>query len=313
MALFFIVVVTITLFQSEARCADSSSVIIISDDNRNSTQRSIKGVRQTLERSDIPVRIEYFEAVPGRDNKAALSKMVQQTKPKVLVTVGSRSTRLAISLESGIPIIFTSVLNPVLSGFVSSYDNPGGMVTGASLDIDLGMQIKRFSELVPSTKKLGILYSDKTRYIIDQARDIAVQQSVRIIGYKVSSQKDVPIGVDSLTSSCDGILAIPDDLIYTPQSTKFILLESFRSKVPVMGFSPSFVRSGALFALIVEHKFVGIQAGLLVLKVLKGTPVGQLAVTTPEAPYLYLNKNTAEKLRIDIASEYYNVAMEVYE
>ncbi len=315
-AVFIVLLCTIaaasTLFESTGY-ADSSSVIIISDDQQKSTQRSIKGVRQTLERSGLPVRIEYFVAVPGGDNEASLSEMVRQSEPRVLVTIGSRCTKLAMSIESGVPVVFASVLNPVTSGLVQSYDKPGDKVTGASLDIDLGMQIERFRELVPSTKKLGIFYSDRTKYIIEQARDLALDRSVQIIGYEISSQKDVPRGIDSLTRSCDGILAIPDELIYTPQSTRFILLESFRSKVPVMGFSPSFVKSGALFALIVDHKFVGVQAGLLVVKVLKGIPAGLLAVTTPEAPYLYINRNTAEKMRLDIPSEYYSVAKEVYE
>jgi putative ABC transport system substrate-binding protein len=293
--------------------SESSAVLIVSDDEREGTLRTIKGIRQTLERSDFPLKIDYLIVSSAAEAREQLLTSIAKTNPSVLVTVGSKCTRLAKTTAPDIPVVFASVLNPVTSGLIESYDSPGNNITGASLDISIGMQIARFKQLVPNTTKLGVFYSERSEYVLNQALIEAADQYVEIVPFEIRSPRDVPIGVDSLTRSCSGILAIPDELIYTPPSTKHILLESFRSKLPVMGFSPSFVQSGALFALIVDHKFVGVQAGGLVIKVLHGIKPGMIPVTMPEAPYLYLNRNTAEKLRIDIPAEYYTVAKEVYE
>ncbi|MBU2625449.1 MAG: ABC transporter substrate-binding protein [candidate division Zixibacteria bacterium] len=301
------------LFGSAQVLAEGAKVLIICSDQQESTLRSVKGIRQTVETGRIPVELEVYIAISGDSAADAVRTKVTEFSPSVIVTVGSRSTRLAKSLDLKIPIVFSSVLSPVTSGLVASYEHPGEFLTGASLDIDVNIQLERFKRLVPKAKRIGVLYSERTAYMVEQSLVWASQHSLEMVPFEVKSPKDVPTGVDSLTRSCDGLWAIPDELIYTPQSTRFILLESFRNMIPTMGFSPSFVQSGALFALVVDHKFVGVQAGGLVTKILNGTPASKLSVTTPEAPYLYLNRNTAEKLRLDIPSDYYSVAKEVYE
>ena len=305
-------VIAILLIAGTAK-AESAKVLLISSDQNKSTLRSIKGIKRDLESSNIPIQIEQFTITQGDDKKVALRRKITEDSPDVLVTVGTHSTRIAKSLDSGIPIVFSSVLNPVTSGLIDSYESPGSTITGASLDISIDIQLEKFVKIVPTIRKIGVLYSSHTAYIVEQAKTWAKSKPVEIVPYEVLSAKDVPKGVGFLAKSCDGFWAIPDKSIFTPQSTKFILLESFRNRIPVMGFSPSFVKSGALFALIVDNKFIGAQAGELVIKILKGTSPENLHVTTPEAPYIYINRNTAEKLRIDVNPDFYSVAKEVYE
>jgi putative ABC transport system substrate-binding protein len=309
----FCLIAIIFLSAAPHAFAGGSKVLIICSDENGSTLRSIKGIRQTIETSGIHVELETYILSQGESTGDDLNAKIGAYTPDVLVTIGSRSTRIAKALEIEVPIVFSSVLNPVTSGLVASYEHPGKNLTGASLDIDVNIQLERFKRLVPNMKKIGVLCSERTRYIVEQSQQWEAKHSLTIVPFEVKSPKDVPKGVDSLMRSCDGLWAVPDELIYTPQSTRFILLESFRSKIPIMGFSPSFVQSGALFALIVDHKFVGVQAGGLVLKILGGVPPSELSVTTPEAPYLYMNRNTAERLRLNIPSDYYTVAKEVYE
>jgi len=291
----------------------NAKVLIISGDQQKSTNRSVKGIKQTIASSSIQADVDFFMLNSGQSGVDSLDSFIRKFSPDVLVTVGTRCTKITRGLGHAIPIVFASVLNPVTSGFAQEHGYPQPGVTGASLDIDVGLQLDRFKKLVPNLKKVGILYSERTMHIVEQASNWSDRHEIELVKYEVKSAKDVPKGVETLTHSCDGLWAIPDDLIYTPQSTKHILLESFRTKIPIMGFSPSFVKSGALFALIVDHKFVGVQAGEMVVKILAGTPIERLAISTPEAPYLYINKKTADRLRLDIAQDYYMVAKEVYE
>jgi len=307
-----VIIMACSLFGGHAS-AEDAKVLVISGDQHESTQRTIKGIKQGIRSSGISARIDLITVTPGENEKEALTRKKSEFAPDVVVTVGSRSTRLAKTLIDDTPIVFASVLNPVTSGFIDSYDYPGNMLTGASLDIAVDIQLEKFRQLVPSISRIGVLHSDQTRYIVNQAIEWAASHSIKLISYEVVAPKDMPEAVDSLMRSCDGLWAIPDELIYTPQSTKHILLETFRNRIPIMGFSPSFVKSGALFALSVDHKFIGLQAGELVAKILHGATPGQLAVTTPEAPYLYINRNTAEKLRIQVNPDFYTVAKEVYE
>lgn len=307
------VIIAACLLFGESAVAEDARVLLICSDQSESTLRTIKGVKQGIKGCGITAQIEIMTVTPGENERETLDRKKSEFAPDVVVTVGSRSTRLAKTLIVDIPIVFASVLNPVTSGFVDGYDLPGHMLTGASLDIAVDIQLEKFKQLVPSIRKIGVLHSSQTKYIVNQAIEWAASQSIELISYEVLSPKDVPKAVESLITSCDGLWAIPDELIYTPQSIKHILLETFRNRIPIMGFSPSFVKSGALFALSVDHKFIGLQAGELVGKIIKGATPGQLPITTPEAPYLYINRNTAEKLRIQVNPDFYTVAKEVYE
>jgi putative ABC transport system substrate-binding protein len=312
-SLLHTILIAVFLIACGQAFAQDTGVLIICGDQLESTLRTIKGVKQGLKTADQEIRFETLEVSPGSDETAAINHKVEEFRPDVVVTVGTRCTRLARTLITDIPIVFASVLNPVTSGFVESFERPGEMLTGASLDISVEIQLEKFMELVPIVKKIGVLYSDRTSYIVEQAEQWASKRSVEIVAYEVKAARDVPTALESVIKSCDGLWTIPDELIFTPQSTKHILLESFRNRIPVMGFSPNFVKSGALFALSVDHKFIGLQAGELIVKVLNGIRPADLPVTTPEAPYLYINRNTAEKLRLNVDPVFFTVAKEVFE
>jgi ABC-type uncharacterized transport system substrate-binding protein len=54
--------------------------------------------------------------------------------------------------------------------------------------------------------------------------------------------------LQSLLLSSDVLLAIPDAEIYNASTIRNILLTTYRNKVPLVGFSPGYVKAGALCA-----------------------------------------------------------------
>lgn len=69
--------------------------------------------------------------------------------------------------------------------------------------------------------------------------------------YEVSTTDDgsTPSDIKKALSNSDLILALPDKTIYNGNSVKNILLTSYRSRKPVIGFSKNFVTAGALAAI----------------------------------------------------------------
>ena len=67
-------------------------------------------------------------------------------------------------------------------------------------------------------------------------------------------------------------------MFYNSSSIQNILLASFRAKIPMVAFSPAYVRAGALLALHVTPTQIGVQAGaiswgVLQDKALSATPL----------------------------------------
>ena len=73
-----------------------------------------------------------------------------------------------------------------------------------------------------------------------------------------------------MLEDADLLLAVPDPQLYNSSSIQNILLASFRANVPLMAFSPAYVRAGALLALHVTPTQIGLQAAAIARGVLQG-------------------------------------------
>ena len=80
----------------------------------------------------------------------------------------------------------------------------------------------------------------------------------------------------------DALWSVADSTVFSPGSTKFILLHTLRNKIPFIGLSPAFVKAGALMALAADYQEVGTQCGELAVRVLSGYQPSSLPITMPE-------------------------------
>jgi len=95
---------------------------------------------------------------------------------------------------------------------------------------------------------------------------------------------------------------IPDQTVVSKESFRYMLEATLNRKIPILAFSPSFVKGGALLALAPNYQEMGRQAGRLVQKILGGTSPGSLPPVHPQGS-LFLNLNTAGALNINIPTE----------
>ena len=78
--------------------------------------------------------LEYFaSSVASKTFDVAAEEMVK-TGVDLIVTNNSPSTRAAMKATRTIPIVFGAAANPDRAGFIASYAQPGGNVTGLALD-----------------------------------------------------------------------------------------------------------------------------------------------------------------------------------
>jgi putative ABC transport system substrate-binding protein len=290
----------------------AQTVVILTSDSLISTKRTIQGAKKVIEReySKAAVKLCLLSPRPGDYQRQIDS--IKASHPDILLTVGSAPTAIAKQHFHQTPIVFSSVMYPAVSGFVVSLDQPGKNITGASLDIPIDIQFEKFKKIVPGLSTIGVLYSNNTASLIPQAKTIARRYGMSLLAIKIHDQKDLPSAMDSLTRVCDGIWSVADPNLFSPQSTKFILLHSIRAGVPFMGFSRYVVESGALFALDFDYKAVGRQAGGIVNKILDGQSPDSIKVTVPDIIWFHYNEKTAEHINIDIPSDLVAIAKEVY-
>ncbi len=294
--------------------ADGSPVhiAIISSDTLTSTQRALGGAEKVISRTHPEAVFTSFLIGKDQVENQTIIDSLRKIRPQLILTVGSSATQLAHENFHDIPIVFSAVKYPVLSGFVDSVIRPGTNITGASLDIPTDIQFTYFKKIIPDIKKIGVLYTANTESLIPQARVVAQHLGLTLIAVKVTDDKDLPEALDSLTRSVQGIWSVADENLFKPKSTRYILLNTLKKGIPFMGFSRYVVESGALFALDFDYKAVGLQAGAIANKVIDGEAPGNIQVTTADIIWFHYNENTAKRINIVIPEELAAIAKEVY-
>jgi putative tryptophan/tyrosine transport system substrate-binding protein len=304
-------VLTVMLILCPASARAGQKIAIVSIDEESSTLRTIKGIKQSFDRSGLGV--EYKEATlsghPGNDS--AVVKNLRAFNPELFVTVGSYATSAVSESFPNKPIIFATVINPMASGFVKSMYRPGGRITGAALDIPPDIQFKYFQRVVGSIHRIGVIYSDETENVIRQAEIAARALDITLISVKIKSEKDIPGAIDSLCKVSDALWSVADHVVYTPQSTRHIILQTLRNRIPMMAFSQSLVESGGLFTLDFDFKDIGRQAGDIARRVLRGDDPGEIPVSTPSVIYFKYNEKTADQIAVNIPEDLLAIAKEV--
>lgn len=237
---------------------------------------------------------------------------IKKSEPSLIVTIGSSATSLAKESFSDIPIVFSAVKYPVLSGFVSPTLEPGSNITGASLDIPTDVQLSYFKRIIPNLKKVGVLYTESTESLITHARIVARSLGLELVAINVASDKDLPQALDSLGRVVQGIWSVADPNLFRPQQTRYILLQSVRKGLPFMGFSRFVVESGALCALDFDYKAVGFQAGRIATRILGGEHPSNIEVTVADVIWFHYNEKTAKRIDVEIPQELASIAKEVF-
>ena len=295
-------------YSQESR-AEKKHIAIVCSDSSVASIRSLKGITQNLKNSDI--ELEYSEMNLKSEGPEGILTKLNLLHPDLVITVGSPATILIKERKPELPLIFSTVLNPETSGIIDESDS-NHMITGASLDIPIDIQFQKFKMIYKDIRKIGVIYTDQTEALIENAREVAPELGLELVALKISSDREVPIALDSLCRVVDGIWTTADDLIYTPQATKFMILVSLRNQKPIMGFSPSFVKSGALMGLNYDYKDIGRRAGNLAMRYLHGEPLSEIPVASPGVIYLHINLKTANQIGIEIDQSLVDISKEIY-
>ena len=163
----------------------AQKVAIITTDTLTSTQRSVSGAKSVIKGACAQATFsEFLVSFPSAKEPGATDS-IRALKPDLILTTGTSATEFAKKNFKDIPIVFSSVMYPIVSGFVESFNRPGGNITGASLSIPPKTQFEYFKMIVPNLKAIGVLYTDNTESLIPQAKQVAKNLNRELIAILV--------------------------------------------------------------------------------------------------------------------------------
>ena len=299
---FFLALVIFHLVFVQVSFAGTIKIAVIKSRDIPSYDTALQGFKDLVTEEGVDLAISSYcikRISEYNTEKEGIIEEIKSLQPDLILTFGSLATRAAQAIKKK-PVIFTMVLAPVDSGFVKSMELPGNNFTGVSMDISLQVQFKTIKSILPGAKRIGVIYADESAEIVTEAKKVAKMMGLSLVTEAIASEKEIPKALKNIRSKIDLLWSIPDSIVFTPHSTRFILLFTLREKLPFMGISPSFVKAGALFSLYNESYDMGRQTGEIVLEVLRGRRPFKIPVMSPRKNNLIINSQVAEIIGIKI-------------
>jgi putative ABC transport system substrate-binding protein len=115
-----------------------------------------------------------------------------------------------------------------------------------------------FTALMLQPRSAGIICSKKLT-LNKKQQDILRKFDLNLQQYEFQKKSNLLTMVRQLLKNNDAHLLLPDDNVYNPNTLKGILLTSYRSRKPVISYSPSHVKAGALASIFSSPSDIGSQ------------------------------------------------------
>jgi putative ABC transport system substrate-binding protein len=197
------------------------------------------------------VAIEYRWG-EGRDERyAQIADEFIRLKVNVIVTYGTPPTKAAKQATIAIPIVFAAAADPVGNGLVSSLAQPGGNVTGLSLqqsDI-VGKKLELLREVLSGLRRLAVIGNvgnPATVLEIAEVTTAADRLGINIVSVAIRRAEDISPAFDALKGRAEALYISTDPLIFTNVSRINTL--ALGALLPTIYNAREYIASGGLMS-----------------------------------------------------------------
>lgn len=303
--LLWIAIAAVFIISNFAKAGDRVKVAITQIIIHPATDSVRKGVVDTLAENGYK-QGENFELtfLPAQGNISTATQIARKfvgDKSDVIVAISTPSAQTALAATKKIPIVFAAISDPIGAKIVSSLTKPGGNVTGISDYLDVAESLKILLEVKPDLKKIGYLYNPSEANSVStlkMLKNVAGKAGIEIVPSSALKPSDVQAATRALVGKVD-IIFIPAD------NTVSSVLEgavkvSQEANMPIFTVDSNSIGRGPFMTRGVNFYHVGVEAGKLVARILKGEKPGDIDVIQAANNDIRIDMKAAKKAGIVI-------------
>ncbi len=271
-------------------------VWVIANPEHAAHEQFIHGLRDSLARAAVPIP-------PLRIIRPSeLAGTRPQAQPILCVTVGSRAAEFF--RDAGLePVRELHTLIPEAT-YKKLYPQPethaqGGTHSAIYLDQPIFRLLRLARRILPEKPRIGVLLGRWSGIHEDQLRMASEVAQLRTL----KDAKELIPALEALLPASNLLLALPDPTVYNRATVHAILLNSYRYRTPVLGFSQSYAHAGALLSLYSTPRQIGRQTGELIEAMVTS---GKWRLPSPAYPRYFsitVNRQVAYSLGLSLPAE----------
>jgi putative ABC transport system substrate-binding protein len=237
--------------------------------------------------------------------------------PDVILTAGTATMGPLLQATRTVPIVFTTVVDPVGAGLVDSLARPGGNVTGfMQFEYSLSAKwLELLKEIAPGVKRVAVLRDPAITSGIGQFGAIqtaAPSFGVELSPVNVRDSGEIERAVAAFARSGNGGLIVTASALAVSHRELIVMLAA-RHKLPAVYYRRLFVDGGGLMSYGLDGTDMYRRAAVYVDRILKGASPADLPVQAPVRYQTVLNLKTAKALGLEVPTSILLRADEVIE
>jgi putative ABC transport system substrate-binding protein len=256
------------------------------------------------------VNVSYLRRNAQGDMAAAdaIAREFVALKVDLVHAIATPTSQAVVRTGSHIPVVFSSVTDPVRAGIVPTGSAPGQKtgthITGLSDPWPVRLQFETYARAMPQAKTWGTIYNPQEANSLSHIllmREVAKNMGLTLVEVTVSNSSEVGPAAASLIGKVQAITITSDNT--TVANLEALALVCDQHKIALFAGDIDSVARGAVMAYGLDYFLVGYSAGRKAALVLKGIKPGDLPWGPVEKFSLVINTRAAQAQGVVIAPD----------
>lgn len=211
----------------------------------------------------------------------------------VLVPIGTAATQMTVSMVKAQPIVSLAAV------YTEKERQAHKLLTGILDEIGPQKPLDFMKAVFPELKKITLVYSNSEKVFPEVAAliEYAPEKGIHVQKLMIQSLSELYTLSHRIDSDSQAIFVLKDHLIVSGIRT--VVQEAGKQNIPVITCDEGSVMEGALFALGVQEKMIGVLGAKRVMQVLQGVPIQDLPLTPVSHLAVFYNQKTGAAQKFD--------------
>ncbi len=247
------------------------------------------------------LKIDRANAQGDQANCAIIARKFEDDKVDLVHAISTPNAQAQVKVSKSIPIVFSSVTDPVQTGIVPKLGETGTNVTGVSDKWPVELQCRMYQEIMPNVKKWGTIYNPgdvNVTFHIKEMKEAVEAMGCELVEAHVSSSAEVMQAAQSLVGRVQAIHITSDNT--TVSAFESVAKVCNSNNIALFAGDRDSVPRGAVAVYGLDYYMVGYTAGKKAAAILKGGDPGKIPAGLAAGYSLWVSFKNAKEQGVEL-------------